>query len=247
MSVARRLAFVLMLLVSGWSFWAWAQPKATRVASQLAEQRSAERREHLGANDVAAEREGPEAVNWFEFGKESPPFIATIVNFGILVAGYYLLGKKPIAAALQNRRDSIAKEIEDAQKMRREAEARAKIYQAKLDQLEEETRTTREAFLRTGEAERDRIVAEAQAKAERMRKDAEFLVLQEVKQLRQDLWRDTLETAIAAAAELLQKGVSPADQERLAEDYLIDLGAKPMPERSAESVQPTRSGPGSPS
>lgn len=247
MSFPRRFAFVLMLMVSGWSLWAWAQPKRTRVASPPSEQRSTEGHERAAANDVEAEGEGPEPINWFEFGKENPPFIASIVNFGILVAGYYLLGKKPIVAALQNRRDSIAKEIEDAQKMRREAEARAKIYQAKLDKLEEEMQTAREAFVRAGEAERDRIVAEAKAKAERMRKDAEFLVLQEVKQLRLDLWRDTLDSALGAAAELLKKGVSPADQERLAEEYLVDLGGKPVPELSAESVRPAGPGPGIPS
>jgi F-type H+-transporting ATPase subunit b len=189
-----------MVLVSGWSLWARAEPE---------------------------QREGPAPINWFEFGRETPPFIAMVVNFGILAAGYYLLGRKPIAAALQSRRDSIAKEIEEAQKMRKEAEARAKIYQAKLDTLEEEVRTAREALIRAGEAERDRIVAEAEAKAERMRKDAEFLVLQELKQIRIDLWRDTLDAAVTAAEELLRQRVTQADQERLAEDYLADLGAKP--------------------
>jgi F-type H+-transporting ATPase subunit b len=69
-------------------------------------------------------------------------------------------------------------------------------------------------------------VIDAEAKAERMRKDAEFLVEQELKQIRQDLWRDTVEAAVGAAEELLKKRVTPADQERMAEDYLADLGGK---------------------
>jgi F-type H+-transporting ATPase subunit b len=213
-STARRLAFVLMVLVSAWSLWARAEP---------------------------AQSEGPAPINWFEFGRETPPFVAMVVNFGILAAGYYLLGRKPIAAALQSRRDAIAKEIEEAQKMRQEAEARAMIYQAKLERLEEEVRTAREALIRAGEAERDRIVAEAEAKAERMRKDAEFLVAQELKQIRLDLWRDTLDAAVTAAEELLKQRVTQTDQERIAEDYLTDLGAKPSPGRAppqAARVEP---------
>jgi F-type H+-transporting ATPase subunit b len=165
-------------------------------------------------------------MNWTEFGTSTPPYIAMLINFGILAAGYYLLGRKPIAAALQSRRDGIAKDIEEAQRMRHEAEARAATYQSKLAKLEEEVQSAREALVRAGEAERDRIVSDAEAKAARMRKDAEFLVEQEMKQIRQDLWRDTVEVAVTAAEDLLKRRVTPADQERMAEDYLADLGGK---------------------
>jgi F-type H+-transporting ATPase subunit b len=178
------------------------------------------------AKSEAAESEEPAPINWTEFGKENPPYIAMLINFGILVAAYYLFGKKPIAAALQGRRDTIAKEIDEAQRMRREAEERAKVYQAKLEKLEEEVAMARTTLVHAGEAERDRIISEAEAKADRMRKDAEFLVEQELKQIRQDLWRDTVETAVAAAEELLRTRVTQADHERLAEDYLADLGGK---------------------
>ncbi len=176
--------------------------------------------------------EKPEDPNWVDLhkvdrnGTPIPPYIAMLVNFGILIAGYYLLGRKPIAAALQSRRDNIAKEIEEAQRMRQEAEERAKVYQAKLGSLEQEVKAAREALVHAGEAERDRLVTEAEAKAERMRKDAEFLVEQELKQIRQDLWKDTVEAAVSAAEDLLKKRVTPADQERIAEDYLADLGGK---------------------
>jgi F-type H+-transporting ATPase subunit b len=196
---------------------------------------------HEGAEaESGEEHEAPAPLNWTEFGTKTPPFIAMLINFGILAAGYYLLGRKPIAAALQSRRDTIAKDIDEAQKMRHEAEARAATYQAKLARLEEEVQQAREALVRAGEAERDRIVTEAEAKAERMRKDAEFLVEQEMKQIRQDLWRDTVEVAVTAAEDLLKKRVTAADQERIAEDYLADLGGRrsipapaPGPQESA--------------
>jgi F0F1-type ATP synthase membrane subunit b/b' len=229
MRSVRQVAFGLMFLVTAWSFWAWAEPTPPTAGARSSEV-------------VGESEQGPPAVNWLEFGKGAPPFVAMVVNFGILAAGYYLIGKKPIAAALQSRRDSIAQEIEEAQQMRREAELRAKTYQAKLDRLEEEVRTTREALLRAGEAERDRLLAEAAAQAERMRRDAEFLVEQEIKQVRQDLFRDTVDAAISAAEELLRKRVTGSDQERLAEDYLADLGGKPRSERSAESIRPAEPG-----
>jgi F-type H+-transporting ATPase subunit b len=184
------------------------------------------------SSEAAESAEKPEDPNWIELhkvdkhGEPIPPYVAMLVNFGILIAGYYLLGKKPIAAALQSRRDHIAKDIEEAQRMRKEAEERAKVYQVKLASLEQEVKAAREALVHAGEAERDRLVSEAEAKAERMRRDAEFLVEQELKQIRHDLWKDTVEAAVSAAEDLLKKRVTPADQERLAEDYLADLGGK---------------------
>jgi F-type H+-transporting ATPase subunit b len=189
----------------------------------------------------AAESEPLQPMNWTDFSRETPPYVAMLVNFGILIAGYYLLGRKPVAAALVNRRDTIAKDIDEANKMLAEAEARAKTYQAKLEHLEDEVKTARQALVQAGEAERDRIVTDAEAKAERMRKDAEFLVEQELKQIRQDLWKDTVEAAVGAAEELLKKRVTPADQERMAEDYLADLGGKKSGPLAAAGTQESAS------
>jgi F-type H+-transporting ATPase subunit b len=229
--VKRRLVLLAMALVTAWSVWAAAQSKHAHGA--LA--RAGESAEPAAAHEGGEE---PAPMNWIEFGGETPPYLAMVVNFAILAIGYYVLGKGPIAAALQARRSSIAREIEEATRMRQEAEARAKTYQAKLEKLEDEVRTAREGLVRAGEAERDRIVADAEAKADRMRRDAEFLVTQELKQIRQDLLRDTVEAAVAAAEELLVKRVTAADQERLAEDYLAELGGKRVTPESAQATRP---------
>ncbi len=175
----------------------------------------------------AAEEEEPGAINWFDFSnKEQPPYAALFINFALLAFGYYYFGKKPLGHALQNQRDAIAKQIEEAQRMKHEAEARAKQYQAKLRDLEMELASTRRALEEAGKGERDRIVKEAEEKAVRMQRDAAFLLEQEAKQMRIDLQRETVEEALLAAEELLKKRVTPADQERLAEDFLASLGQK---------------------
>jgi F-type H+-transporting ATPase subunit b len=223
-ALGRAIALSTMAFVTAWSIWAWAPHAAQAASAEGRAERAEAKGEATGGGHEGAEAdESPKPINWFEFGGETPPFIAMLINFGILAGGYYWLGKKPIAAGLQQRRDAISKEIDEAQRMKHEAEARAKTYQDKLAKLEEEMVATREAIIRAGEAERERIVREAEAKAERMRKDAEFMVEQEIKQIRVDLWRDTVEVAVAAAEQLLTQRVTPADQERLAESFLSDL------------------------
>ncbi len=167
----------------------------------------------------------PAPINWVDFGNhEQPPFVALVINVAVLFGLYYYFGKKPVAEALKNRRREIAKEIEDAQRLKKEAEERAKTYQAKLETLEQELGTARDALIQAGIAERDRMVCEAREKAERLKRDAQFLVEQETKQLQINLLRETIDLSVAAAEDLLKKRLTPADHERLVEDYLADLG-----------------------
>jgi F-type H+-transporting ATPase subunit b len=70
-----------------------------------------------------------------------------------------------------------------------------------------------------------------------MTKDAVFLLQQEVKQMRQDLVKETAEIAIAVAEDMLKKKLTPSDHERLADEYLSELIAK-----SPRSVMPPRAG-----
>jgi F-type H+-transporting ATPase subunit b len=253
--IVRLLALTSMTLVTAWSVWAWAQAGAAPlpmergphthgagsaqagVPAHAASAHAAAAAAHAApAHGAAAapeavpeepESETPGPINWTEFGSKTPPFAATLINFAILAAGYYFLGRKGITEGLKSRRDAISKEIDEAQAMKHEAEARAKTYQAKLATLEEEVRAARDALIRSGEAEREPIVKEADAKAERMRKDAEFMVAQELKQIRLDLWREAVEAAVVTAEALLKERVSADDQERLAEDYLKGF-AKPI-------------------
>jgi F-type H+-transporting ATPase subunit b len=212
---------------------AFAAPAA--LAQHAQPESSARHEPTANAGEEASE---PGAINWLEgpfLGNAQPPFIAILVNFAVLLGVYYYFGRKPIAEALRLRRVTVAKEIEDARRMQREAEARAKTYQAKLASLEEELATARAALVEAGKGERERIVKEAEERAARMARDAEHLLEQEIKQIRQDLWRETVEHASRAAEELLKKRVTAADQERIAEDYLADL---PVPKGASLKPPP---------
>lgn len=179
-----------------------------------------------GAGEAHGGHHGPGAINWIDFGnKKQPPYAALVINFAILVGLYYYLGKKPVAEALKKRRDDVAHEIEEAQRIRREAEERASQYQAKLAKLEDELAQARQALVEAGKGERDAIVKEAEDKAARMNRDAEFLLEQELKQMKADLVRETVEVAVRAAEELLTKRVTQSDQQRIAEEFLGQLGA----------------------
>jgi len=200
--------------------------------------------DHGGGEHAEGHGEGHalKPINWADFGnKEQAPYLSQLINFGVLLAIFYIFGKKPIAEGLIARRQSVAKQIEEAAKMKAEAAERAKIYQAKLDSLDADLATTKAALVEAGKGERDRIIKEAEEKAERMARDAKEQIEQEAKQMQQDLVRETVEIAMAAAEEILKQKITPADHERLADEYLSSLG---KPSSSAGggggSMSPTR-------
>ncbi len=219
---------VAIVLASAWPLAAWAMQHGGGGAHPPA---AAHTPDAEGGDATGEEAPGvkhawpPQAINWTDSNNsDQPALVASVVNLVVLLGIYYFVGRKGIASALTARKKAITSEIEDAQRMKRAAQERAKHYQQKLGSLEEELATTKAALVEAGKGERDRIVKEAEEKAARMHKDAGFLIEQEKRQLQHDLLRETVERALAAAEELLKKRITPADQERLAEEYLAEIG-----------------------
>jgi F-type H+-transporting ATPase subunit b len=175
-----------------------------------------------------AAHHGPEAINWTDIeDHHRPAYIALVVNFGVLVIGYYLLGKKPVSEALKQRRVTIGKAIEDAQAMLGEAKERAKKYQADLKNADTDAADAKAALIAAGKGEVERNLLEAQEKADRVKRDADRLVDQERKQVQHDLLRETVEAALREATKTLEKTVTAEDHARLADDLLKELASKP--------------------
>ena len=182
---------------------------------------------HEAGHESGLGGHGPKPMNIADFSnKETPPYVALLVNFGVLAFGYYALGKKPIVGALKQPKEDIGKEIEAAQKLLADAVSRGKASRKKLKNIDEAKKSARDTLVETGVGERDKLVREAEEKAARVGRDAGFLVDQEAKQLRLDLTRETVEKSVAKATELLKVTVTQADHERLAEEFLAELGTK---------------------
>jgi len=150
-------------------------------------------------------------------------FLGTLVNFGVLVLLLAWVIRKQGNPALAARRAEVEKELAEAKRLRAEAEAKHLATAQRLEKLDEEMVQIRADMIKAGEAERDRIVAQAEEKAARMRKDANFLIEQQMKQLRKELTQQAANAAVAAARELLEERTTENDQDRLADAYLSRL------------------------
>jgi len=207
-----------------------APPEDHGGGAQSGEHRSdaegAEHGEH--AEHADGGHHGPAPINWTDiWDNKRPAFLALAINFGVLMTLYYMLGKKPVSEALKQRRVTVGKEIDEAQALLEEAKERAKKYQAELNSAEADASTAKAGLVSAGKGEVDRLLREAQERADRMRRDADRLVEQERKQMQIDLHRETVDLAVREAAQILEKSVTADDHARLAHDLLSELSARP--------------------
>jgi F-type H+-transporting ATPase subunit b len=197
--------------------------------------------EHAAAHEEGGHH-GPAPINWTDISdKTRPAFIALAINFGILLAIYYAMGKKGVTEGLKKRRIDIGKDIDDARKMLDEAKERAKKYQADLKNADVDAATAKTSLVSAGKGEVEHLLNEAKEKAERMKRDAERLVEQEKKQLHQDLLTETVQRAVTNAQKILEKNANSEDHARLAQELLAELGRLPAAKRvvAPQSVRPT--------
>src|SRR5262249_51962652 len=149
-----------------------------------------------------------------------PPFLATLLNFGLLAFLAVRFGKKPLHDALVKRKESIVRELDDARRLREAAEKRLSEYEGKLEKIHEDLERVRAEFREQGERDKQRIVLEAKERRERMKKDAEILLVQEVKQIKQELVVEVVREATRLATDLLAKEMTLGDHDRFAEMFL---------------------------
>ncbi|HTJ83464.1 MAG TPA: F0F1 ATP synthase subunit B, partial [Polyangiaceae bacterium] len=107
--------------------------------------------------------------------------------------------------------------------LKTDAETRLAGYKKQMARIEERRKELHAEYRAQWDAEEKRILNEAAEKSSRMRKDAEFRVGQELKQAQADLLRESVESALAAAEELMKKRIQETDQSRLAEEYLASV------------------------
>jgi F-type H+-transporting ATPase subunit b len=182
----------------------------------------------------------PPSLLWRAPG-EPPPFLASLLNFALLVGLMVRFGKKPVADALTKRKNGIVRDIEESQRMRAAAEKRLQEYEDRLSRMNEELERVRREFREQGERDKERIVREATERRDRMLDDARLLLAQEAKDLRQVIVAEVVEQATRRAAEILSTQMTLGDHDRFAEAVLADVRGR-APARTAGSFGPPRGG-----
>jgi len=143
-----------------------------------------------------------------------------VVNVVLLLAVLIYFARKPVLSYLAERHDSIANNLESSAKLLAEAEGKLSEWSAKVANIDREAAEIRDATRRAAEMERDRIVADAEVTAERIRRSAGAVIERELQLARVALRREAADLAVELAGKLLEEQVDDGDKTRLIDEFI---------------------------
>ena len=149
------------------------------------------------------------------------------VNLVILIAVLVHFARKPIRDFFASRRSEIQSELKGAADQLSEAEATYSKWQRRLVDLEAELQEIRATSSQRAEAERDKILSDAHATAERIHRDASVAAEMELRRARKELREEATQLAIELATERLEREVTDADRDRLLDEFIDRIDVTP--------------------
>jgi F-type H+-transporting ATPase subunit b len=152
-----------------------------------------------------------------------------MLNFALLIAALVYFARKPALAFFAERRSRIESDLREAAQLKKEAEERHAKWQRRLADLERELEGIRETSRERAETEREHILADARAAAERIRGEASTAIERELRRARERLRDEASELAVELAEGLLREQVTDDDRNRLLDEFIArveDSGAR---------------------
>lgn len=160
-------------------------------------------------------------------GHHAPPITDVIfpaLNFLIYAFIIVKFALPAVRGFLKSRREEVIATMSQASAKKAAAQALVDEYKTKLASVDRELQTLQAMLRDEGERDKARLISDANAMAAKIKADAMVLADQEVKMARQQIREEMALQAEAAARSLLQRHLSAADQNRLADEFIESIG-----------------------
>jgi len=146
--------------------------------------------------------------------------VAQVINFLILLAILSKLAYKPILSALEARRSSIEKSLEEAVKQRVLAETLKQESQDEILAARIQARAIIEEAIALGEKSKDGIIQKALEENERLVREAQEELERSYQQALIKLRSEVAVMAVAAAEKIIEKNLDVETNTRLVKKFI---------------------------
>lgn len=147
-----------------------------------------------------------------------------LVVFLILLALLSKFAWKPLMGIMKKREEHVASEIEAAEASRKEALQYLEEQRELVKQSRVEASQLIENAKKQGEAQREEIITQARAEAERVKESAKQEIVQEKEKAVAELREQVASLSVLIASKVIEKELSEADQEKLINEYIQEVG-----------------------
>jgi F-type H+-transporting ATPase subunit b len=226
------IAFALVAVVAGSSAAQQAQPEhATTTQSNAAAAVEPTQPPAADAHQApaAGQHEGAPAAGEAseaaaEHGSQWMPTIARLFNFALLAGTLFYLLRSPLALYLANRSTQIRERLVKARDMRSAAAAEQEAVARKMQSLPAELDALRKAGAEEVAAEESRLRHTADAERDRLLEMTRRDISVQLRFAERTLIRRAADLAVDVAAARVKTTITDADQIRLVDRYLLQVG-----------------------
>ena len=146
-----------------------------------------------------------------------------VANFIIFVGVIYYFGNGPLKEYLATRSATIRKDLVEAAELKAAANAQLATIEQKLQALPGELSALRTRGADDIVAEEKRIAAAAEADRERLLEQTRREIDLQVRLARKDILEHAANLSVQLATERIKKDTTAADQDRLVDNYLLQV------------------------
>jgi F-type H+-transporting ATPase subunit b len=149
-------------------------------------------------------------------------FIWRTVNFLVFasILGYLLIKKFPVKDFFAQRSQEIAQTLSELEAKKLAAQKALKEAEARLAEVAAERNQIIQHYMEEGQLEKAKIIEKAEMVASRIKDMAALSIAQETKKAVQGLKQEVANQATELAEKLIKEKITPADQQRLVDEYL---------------------------
>lgn len=150
--------------------------------------------------------------------------LAAVAQWVLLLILLRLYVYKPLLAAMQKRRDTIAKQINDAQGLQTEAEQLRQEAKTLVSQARDEAKQILANAQRESDEQAKKIVEQAQREASYRQKAALEEIAHERDQALASIRHQVADLVVFAAGKVMERNLTADDQHRYLDEVLKDAG-----------------------
>ena len=147
----------------------------------------------------------------------------TLFSFAVLVAVLWKFAWKPMLAGLQAREDFIAKQIADAEEVRKKAEQVLSEYNDKLADADREGKGIIARHTKTAEKESRELVELTRKELEDMRAKLKAEIEFERKEAQSEFWDQAGDIVLQLGKEVIGKSMDRSDHDKLIDEAIERL------------------------
>ena len=196
-----------------------AKDSPAKAEAAAAEGRGHGEKSHGAAGEDLSHNNAPPSLN-DPTAFKSDSAIFTFIIFLLLLAILTKFAWKPIAHGLEVREKGIVDKIEQARVAAEKATEQLKSYEARLAAATQEAQQIVGEARKTAETAKEKILAEAQALAQRERDKAVSDITAAKNMALREIAEKSVDTAIGLARNIIRREVRPGDHEQLIQDAL---------------------------